>query len=440
MNPGNILLIFVLVALNGFFVSVEFAVVASRRARLDLVGGNSKYLEMVRNWVDNSAARDRLIAANQLGITLVSLALGAIGENTFEELLAPYFNGVNLPPALSFLESVLPALPLIISLTVVTSIHVVLGEQVPKVAVLRSPERFALFSAPIMRVFSAVFKWFIDLLDWATRAILRLVGLPASSGHTSMYTIEEIKQMVSGPDVEGIIEQPERDMLSAVIDFSEMVVRQVLLPRTEIIAVEASTSVNEIVDISSEHGITKIPVYEGSLDDIIGIVHLRDLIKVFRNDGGSGLVARDLAREVLFVPETISVNNLMREFRARRSHIAIVLDEFGGTAGLVTLEDLLEEIVGDVQGPFETNLPSIQAQPDGSALIDGLSPIDEINSHFGLKLIDPYYDTIAGYILGRLGRIAQLGDNVEDLDNRIRLEVIKMDRLRIEQVHLTHIS
>jgi putative hemolysin len=175
------------------------------------------------------------------------------------------------------------------------------------------------------------------------------------------------------------------------------------------------------------------------MDHIIGIVHLRDLVPVLQNGQADQKTAVNLAREVLFVPGTISVNNLLHEFRSRRTHIAIVLDEFSGTAGLVTLEDLLEEIIGEVQGPFDTTPPSIQQLPDGSALIDGMTLIEDINEHFGLKLTEPYYDTIAGYILSHLGRIPKVGDSVEDRENQILLKVETMDRLRIAQVSLSRL-
>lgn len=447
MNLANILLILVLIALNAFFVGVEFAAVTSRRARLDIQNDeHSRAAEIVRAWLDQPAARDRLIAGTQLGITMVSLALGAVGENTFQVWLEPYFHRILLPSSLAFLNTVLPALPLILSLLIVTSFHVVLGEQVPKVAVLRAPERFAVFSAPIMDIFGKLFKSFIVLLDWATRAVLHLIGLPANTSHTSVFSLEEIKQMVSGPEVEGVIEKPEREMLSAIIDFGELVVRQVYLPRTEIIAVEANASIQEIIQAASGHSISKLPVYEENLDQILGVVHLRDVLSVVQellsgnSDGHKQTTARDLVRDTLFVPETISVNDLLHQFRARSTHLAIVLDEYGGTAGLVTLEDLLEEIVGDVRGPFDTELPSIQTLPDGTALLDGLTLIEDINHHFGLDLSDPNYDTIAGYMLGKLGRIPQEGDVVEDPENGISLKVESMDRLRIAQIAMTHLN
>ncbi len=441
MIAGDLLIIAVLIALNGFFVAVEFAAVASRRVRLDLmVEQDDASAQLVRAWLENPSARERLIAATQLGITLVSLALGAVGENTFEQLLEPYFHELHFPPALVFFDAVLPVVPLAVSLILVTSLHVVLGEQVPKVAVLRAPERFALTAAPVMRVFNLVFKGFIDLLDWATRSILQLLGLPATSNHSTVFTVEEIKEMVSGPESEGVIEEPERQMLSAVIDFGELVVRQVSMPRTEILAVEADQPIQEAIRLATEHSITKMPVYEDNLDQIIGIVHVRDILARMVSGKLEGCLARDLVREVLFVPETISVNALLREFRARRMHIAIVLDEFGGTSGLVTLEDLLEEIVGEVGDPFDRGAPNIQPQPDGSAVLDGMMLLADVNEHFGLQLTEPNYDTIAGYILGKLGRIPKAGDLVEDLEQDVLLQVVSMDHLRIAQVSIRHLK
>ncbi|HEY9088906.1 MAG TPA: hemolysin family protein [Anaerolineaceae bacterium] len=445
MSLGNIFLIVVLIGLNAFFVGVEFAVVSSRRSRLDIqADASSRGAGLVRTWLEQPASRDRLIAASQLGITIVSLALGAVGENTFEAALEPYFHEISLPANLAFLQRIIPGLPLAISLIIVTSFHVVLGEQVPKVAVLRSPERFAVASAPVMEIFGKVFRGFINVLDAATRGILSLIGIPPSSAHSSMFSLEEFKQMVSGPEVEGMMEKEEQEMLSAIIDFGELVVRQISVPRTEIIATPATADLSSVIQMAAEHSVTKLPVYEDDLDHVIGVIHLRDVLFAVQKvldgslDTQTKQTARDLAREALFVPETISVNDLLIQFRARRTHIAIVLDEFGGTAGLVTLEDLLEEIVGDVQGPFDA-APAIQAQPDGTASIDGLTPIEDINEYFSLNLSDPNYDTIAGYILGKLGRIPQPGDTVEDPENQVLLRVETMDRLRIARILLSHL-
>lgn len=410
---------------------------ASRRARLDLMTDPSGAVsQQVHRWLDQPAARERLIAATQLGITVVSLALGAVGENTFEAWLEPYFHNAHFPAWLQFLDGLLPALPLVLSLIIVTSLHVVLGEQVPKVAVLRAPERFMLSAAPLMRAFIWLFRWFIGLLDWATRGVLRIFGLPATSPHALAYSTEEIKEMVTGPEVEGALEPAEREMLSAVIDFGEMVVRQVVQPRTEIIAVEADDPIEEVIRLATENSITKIPVYEDNLDQVIGVIHVRDILARIAAGESQQCCARDLAREALFVPETISVSQLLREFRARRMHLAIVLDEFGGTTGLVTLEDLLEEIVGEVSDPFDKQSPQIQTQPDGSALVDGMTLIDDVNEALGLNLLNAHYDTMAGYLLDRLGHIPKEGESYTDAEHGLRLSVVQMERLRIAQVRV----
>jgi putative hemolysin len=280
-----------------------------------------------------------------------------------------------LPANLAFFTNLLPGLPLVISLMVVTSFHVVLGEQVPKVAVLRAPERFALMAAPLMQVFITIFWWFISLLEWATRSILKFFGL-SDNGHThsAVMTADELKQIVSGPEVEGAIEPPEREMLSAVIDFGTLVVRQVMVPRIDIIAIEAAAPLSEAIQVAAKHGMTKLPVYEESLDQVVGILHVKDLLPLLQSPDFQNRTARELARDALFVPETVSVNNLLLHMRHRRQHLAITLDEFGGTAGLVTLEDLLEEIVGDVRDEFDVGQPDIQILPDGSALLDGMAP------------------------------------------------------------------
>lgn len=441
MSFSQILLILFLISLNAFFVGVEFAIIAGRRSRLDLlVAADNHSAQIVRKWMDNEKDRDRLIGASQLGITLVSLALGAAGANVFDALLAPFFDHIILPANLSFLSSLMVGLPLVISLIVVTAAQIVLGKQVPKVAVLRSPERFALLTAPFMNIFITVFRGFIVLLDWVTSLVLKFFGLPAHQNtHASVISAEELKQIVSGSEVDGAIESTEREMISAVINFGSLVVRQVMVPRVEIIALESNTPITEALQIAAKHGITKLPVYDDNLDHITGVLHLKDLLPVLQENHLDSRLAGEMAREGLFVPETVSVNDLLRQMRARRQHMAITLDEFGGTAGLVTLEDLMEEIVGEFQDSFDEDQPAVQLLPDGSALVDGMTMIEEINQKFSINLFDPNYDTIAGYVLGKLGRIAQVGDMVEDSEQGIRLKVDLMDRMRIARIHFSRL-
>ena len=434
----NILLIAIFIGINAFFVAVEYAVVASRRSRLEIIAGKeTSASRIVRGWLEDSSMRDRLIAANQVAITLINLAVGAVSENTFSALLQPVFALLAIPAGWTVVTQIVNALPVILGLIIATSLQVVFGELVPKVAVLRNPEEFALFSAPVMNVFVRVFKYFINLLDWSARGVLELFGIKQEDRQPSMMTLDEMKVMFSGPELEGLIEKPERDMLSAVIDFSELVVRQVSIPRTEIVGVEADAKLDDILAAVSASHVTKLPVYEDNLDQVLGVLHVRDLIDVLRGKDRETVTARELMREALFVPETIPVNELLRQFRSKRQHLAIVLDEFGGTSGLVTLEDLVEEIVGDYRDSFESAPPPFQTLPGGATLVDGLTLIEDINQHLHLGLVDENYDTIAGYILGRLERMPRIGDTVDLPDHGVRLKVHQMDRLRIAQVMVT---
>lgn len=436
---GNIIAIILLIALNAFFVSVEIAALTSRKVRIDNIAdtGNKAAL-IVKTWLVNPATRDRLIAGVQLGVTAVNLALGAVGENTLKALLDPLFQGMQLPPYLQFLLPVTASLPLILSLIIITSVTVIFGEQVPKVATLHQPERVALLAAQPMRIYNSIFKWFISFLDWLTQKILAMVGLKMMGEHLNRYTVEELKRILDDSEEGGVIKAPQREMLDAIFDLGKLLVRQVMVPRTEMVAVEADIPLVDIIKLINESTYTKFPVYDDNLDQILGIVHVKDLLRVLQSGNWKDCTARSLARETIFVPETITVGVLLQQFRQYRQHIAIVLDEYGGTAGLVTLEDLLEEIVGEVSDPFDHVSEEIIVLPDGSALIDGLTLIEDVNQELGLNLSDPNYDTIAGYIMGKLDRIPHLHDVVEV--EGVRLKVEAMDGLRISKISLTRID
>jgi magnesium and cobalt transporter len=247
--------------------------------------------------------------------------------------------------------------------------------------------------------------------------------------------VEELKMLVRQSAQGGIVGDHAEEMLTAIFDFGELLVRQVMIPRTEMIAVREEATIPEIMALAVDYPFTKFPVYAENHDQILGIVHLKDMIPYFNGTPNtySKVTARNIMREAIFIPETAHVNTLLQFFRARQRHIAIVLDEYGGTAGIVTLEDLLEEIVGEVSDPFD-NDRDIQPLPDGSALVDGLTLIEEVNEHFHLNLEDPYYDTIAGFVLGRLERLAQVGDVVATEEVRLRVEA--MDSFRIARISI----
>jgi len=275
----------------------------------------------------------------------------------------------------------------------------------------------------------------MDIQTGTGNFLLKLFGVQPAAGDELVHSVEELKMLVKASTEVGVVESEESEMLHAIFDFGDRLVRQVMIPRTEIMAFEADLTVKQSIDIAVKSAFTKFPVYDDFLDNVIGVVHIKDLLRAELDPKQKNSLARDLIREALFIPETVRVSGVLTMFRTRRQHIAIVMDEFGGTAGLVTLEDLMEEIVGEVSDPFDEELPEIQIHPNGSATIDGLALMDEVNEALDLNLHDPYYDTIAGYVLGKLGRIPKINDEIKVKNFSIKIK--SMDGMRIERLVLT---
>ena len=417
----------VLVLANGFFVAAEFALVSVRRTRVDelIQQGNTEARSVKRALEDP----DRFIAATQLGITIASLGLGWLGEPALGHLFEPLI--AFLPTETIGLAS--HTLSAALSFLIITFLHVVIGELAPKSVALQDPERTSLIVARPTLWVEWLFKPAIWALNGSGNLLLRRVGVDPATGHHLVHSVEELKMLVQASEEGGVLEDEARDMLHAVFDFGLVLARQVMAPRTEMVAISADATIEELINLAGGHSHTKYPVYEGDLDHILGVVHTKDLVRVQHNQRRTTTV-RGLMRETLFVPETIRVGDLLRQFRVNRQHIAIVLDEYGGTAGMVTLGDLIAEIIGDIGDPFDKSVPEIRRLPDGSSLIEGTTPIETVNEQFDLELKDPNYDTIAGFVLGKLDRIASVGDEVQADGARLKVEAL--DGLRIARVSL----
>ena len=424
----KLLAVAVLVLANGFFVAAEFSLVSVRGTRIrELVARGDTAAKWVEKALENP---DQVIAATQLGITLASLGLGWVREPALSHLLEPV---IELFPG-DWQESASHTIAAGFSFAIITFLHVVVGELAPKSIALQNPEETSLRVARPTLWTETLFKPFIWALNGTGNALLRLVGVDPAAGHELVHSVEELKMIVSASAEEGVVASEESDMLHAIFDFGELLVRRVMIPRTEISAFEADIRLNEAIEIAVQSSFTKFPIYDDDLDNIIGIVHIKDLLRAERIPEKVNCKIRELAREAYFVPESVPVRSLLQQFRAKRRHIAIVMDEFGGTAGLVTLEDLMEEIVGEVSDPFDTERPEIQKRTDGSVSLDGLLAIEEVNRELGLSLSDENYDTIAGFTLGHLNSIPGIGDAVE-VDG-IRLKVEEMDGRRIARLLL----
>jgi CBS domain containing-hemolysin-like protein len=421
--------VLILVAANGFFVAAEFSLVSVRRTRIE---------ELVRQGQPGSAAvkraledPDRFIAATQLGITIASLGLGWLGEPALAHFIEPVL--ALLPEA--WLGVASHTISAGLAFAVITFLHVVVGELMPKSIALQRPENTALFVARPTLLTELIFKPAIAALNGTGNFLLRVIGMQAASGHEMVHSVEELKMLVQASGESGVLEVSERDMLEGVFNFGDQTAHEVMIPRTEMIALAADAPLEDLIQLAIKYPHTKYPVYESDLDHIVGIANVKDLVRVQHGERRAATV-RGLMREAHFIPDTLKLGALLQQFRTKRQHLAIVLDEYGGTAGLVTLDDLMSQIVGDVADPFDKSGPDIQRLPNGSALIDGLTQIVAVNDTLGLTLHDDHYDTIAGYVLGRLGRMARVGDTVE-VDG-VRLKVEALDGLRIARVSLAH--
>lgn len=427
----SLLGVIVLVLANAFFVSAEFALVSVRRTRIEELAQQGR---LGARAVETALKDlDWFIATTQLGITIAGLGLGWIGEPALAHWLQPLFDLVARP----FGEFASRSLSAALTFLVITSVLVVIGELVPKAITLQNPERIALFVAAPTLLLQAILKPAIWLLNSSGNLVLRLLGFKPTSEHTLVHSVQELKMLIEASEKSGVLEEEERDMIHAVFAFGDLTAREVMVPRTEMIAVEADAEIHEFIQLAIAHPYSKLPVFENDLDHIIGIAHVKDLVRI-QHDERKNATVRGFLREAIFVPYTTRLDILLQEFRNKKQHLAIVLDEYGGTAGLVTLDDLISQIVGEVNDQFFKTTPEIQRLPDGSALIDGMTLIEEVNDQFALHLKDENYDTIAGFILGRLKRMATIEDVVET--EGVRLKVEALDGLRIARISLKQVS
>jgi CBS domain containing-hemolysin-like protein len=414
--------VILLVLANGFFVAAEFSLVSVRRTRIaELVAQGNPTARWVQRAIDNP---DKVIAATQLGITIASLALGWIGEPALSHLIEPI---VQLFPSVIQSEAS-HGISVALSFAVITFLHVVAGDA-PKSIALQNPEGTSLVVARPTLWTEWIFKPAIWLLNGTGNFLLRLVGVKPASGHELVHSVEELKMLVTASTEGGVVEKDESDMLHAIFDLGDLLVRQVMIPRTEIVAIDAEAKVEEIITIVNQSPTDCL--YVKTWTKWSASCTSKSYC-VIQDPDSQTSTARSL-RETIYVPR-LSGQRAAATFRDYHQHLAIVLDEYGGTAGLVTLEDLLEEIVGEVSDPFDAITPNIQQLQDGSTTIDGLTLIEEVNHHLGLDLQDQYYDTIAGFVLGKLGHIPQVNDTLE-LDGLL-LKVEAMDGLRIARLSL----
>ncbi len=423
----RLVLLLALVFANGFFVAAEFAIVTVRKTRIDqLIAEGHRGARAVRRAISDPKS---YIAATQLGITMASISLGWIGEPALASIIQPWF--ATLPAIIA--ETTAHSIAVAIAFAIVTALHIVLGELAPKTIALEKAEATALLVVRPTELFMKAFSPFIRLLNGAGRAVVNLIGLRSRGGHAMVHSEEELKMLVTASQEAGVLEETEEQMLHRVFGFADLTAGQVMLPRTELVGIPAVTPVRDVVTLVANLRETRFPVYRNDLDDVVGMLHVNDVLRSLTGD--SSAPAASVAREALTVPESLGAGDLLAEMRRRRVREALVIDEYGGTAGLVTFESLMERIVGDVPSEPGTETGRIVAAADGSAAIDGLTLVADVNVRFALHIDEDLYKTLGGYVLGRLGRRAKVGDTIEVENRRMRVETL--DGLRVARVLLS---
>ncbi len=402
----NLFVIGILLLSNGFFVAAEFSMVSVRKTRIAQLTNEGNFSAKVA--LEALKDLDKFVAAVQLGVTISSIGLGWVGEATLAKMILPIFNF--LPDNLQVFSA--HSISVAISFVLITVMHVVIGELMPKSIALQYPEKTSLLIALPMKLITKTFNPFIFILNGLGNSLLRLLKIPTANTSHLAHSIEELNMLINASYKEGVLNETEKDLLHNVFKFSDLSAKQVMVPRTDMACIPSDISFDELNALAAENQYTRYPVFEENLDHISGIIHVKDLYALLLKKENFEL--EKVLRPVFLVPETITMDNLVREFQKRQSQLAIVIDEFGGTSGLITLEDVLEEIFGEVQDEFDKDEEAdIKQIDENTFLANAMMRLDEIYEFFNVEIEDEDVDTIGGLVPKILGRIAQLEDTVE---------------------------
>jgi putative hemolysin len=411
----------VLILLNAFFVAAEYGLVTARRTRIIELQhqGNRRARDVLRITSDPG----RFIAAMQLGVTLTSLGIGALGEETLSR---------------EFKHWTAAILAIVIAYAILSFFHVVFGELVPKGAALGHAEGTALWVAIPVRAFITVFRPVIWFLQEATDLILHGFGLEPPGAERQVHSEAELRMLVSRSTAEGEIEESERELIDKVFVFGDKDVADVMVAKPDVAAVSIDMPPEEALAVVLDSPYTRYPVFRESLDDIVGVLHVRDLFSAIHDRGLAGLELASLLRPAYVVPETKDLASLLQEFRRTNSHFAVVVDEYGALVGIATLEDLLEEIVGEIEDEFDVPEEQVEQIGEDSYRVDGRFSIDEFNERFGTELPEEDFHTVAGFVFGQLGRAPEPGDDVSY--DGMRFDVLEVEGNRIERIAVTFVE
>ncbi len=423
----SLILILLLVATNGFFVAAEFSLVSVRRSRIVSLAesGDTRALVLM-GLLDNL---NSYISATQLGITMASLGLGWIGEPVLSHIFDIPLHGL-------VTDAVRTTISFVVAFTIITILHIVLGELAPKTLALDRAERVALAVAWPLRLFHTLFGWPIRLLDFAGSSTVRLMGLQVSSDHTSVYTVDELRQIINLSHTSGTIEAEERQLLHRIFEFSDSEVQDVMIPRNSVMAIPVSASREETLFFFNSYGYSRIPVYQEQLDNIIGIAVRRDLEPYLSDVTAPDFDLSTIIHPPRFIPVSAPLSTALKQMQSSRTHMIFVVDEYGGFEGIITLEDLLEEIVGEIDDEFDEVSPDQYVEDHHEFLVDGMLTVREVNHRLNLTIPEEApYSTIAGFLLAQAGTLLQPGECIEFDGSRFTVESV--DRKRIRRVRIT---
>jgi CBS domain containing-hemolysin-like protein len=422
LSSLNLLLALVLVGLNAFFVAAEFALVRVRESRIvQLEQEGSQRAAVVHQTLRDL---DSYLSVCQVGITVASLALGWVGEPAVSHLIRPLLEAVGIAN-----ERVIEIIAVALGFGAITYFHLVLGEQAPKYFSIQKAERVALWISRPLNLFRLLLTPVVWVVNASTNFVLRPWGIRLGE-EMEAHSEEELRIMISSSTASGVLDPEERDYLNNVFEFGDRVAREIMVPRPDVEAIASDAPLSEMADAAVNGRYTRYPVYEEDLDHVLGAAHVKDLFRAALEDSDDFDI-RSILRECLVVPETKRIEEILKEFQTRTLQMAIVIDEWGSVEGLITIEDIVEEIVGEIQDEFDEDEPSIEEIGTDLYAVDGRIPITDVNDRFSLDLPHEDFDTIGGYILGSLGRPPEMGDTVEADGATIQVKSVDGPRVSI---------
>lgn len=420
----DLLITLLLILINGFFVAAEFALVKVRASQLDIKAqAGSSRAKLGKLLLEKL---DAYLSATQLGITLASLALGAVGEEVISEIVGRIF--INAGWATDPLAVHSISLP--VALTLLTFFHVTLGEQIPKMIGIKYCLQATLFIALPMRIFYFICSPFIWFLNKTSNVVLRMIGVKKME---DFHSEEELRLILTESEEGGAIKPSENELIQNVFDFDDRIVKQVMVPQNRVVALDVELGKNEITKRVIEEGFSRLPIYLGDIDNILGIVHSKDLLRALIDNKFRSL--KEIMRPVHFIPESMKINELLRDFQKHHYQMAIVTNEFGSTAGLVTMEDIIEELVGEIQDEHDEETPNVEKKSDTEFIVNAQAPITDVNQALPIALPEnPQYETISGYINFIFGRIPAVNDKRKK--DGYEITILKRTRQSVDSVKL----